>query len=49
MRWGEIVGLEREFVRPASVRVEWQLYELDSGEFERCPPKDDRLLRVRQV
>ncbi|WP_123981603.1 LacI family DNA-binding transcriptional regulator [Streptomyces sp. Ag109_O5-1] len=41
MRWGEIVGLERKFVRPASVRVEWQLYELDSGEFERCPPKDD--------
>jgi hypothetical protein len=21
--------------------VEWQLYELDSGEFHRCPPKDD--------
>ncbi|MQY14977.1 hypothetical protein SRB5_51540 [Streptomyces sp. RB5] len=41
MRWGEIVGLERQFVRPASVRVEWQLYELDSGQFERCPPKDD--------
>lgn len=41
MRWGEIVGLERKFVRPTAVRVEWQLYELDSGEFERCPPKDD--------
>jgi hypothetical protein len=41
MRWGEIVGLERKFVRPAAVRVEWPLYELDSGEFERCPPKDD--------
>jgi integrase len=41
MRWGEIVGLETEFLRPAAVRVEWQLYELDSGEFERCPPKDD--------
>lgn len=25
MRWGEIVGLERQFVRPAAVRVEWQL------------------------
>lgn len=23
------------------MRVEWQLYELDSGKFERCPPKDD--------
>ncbi|MGW0833979.1 LacI family DNA-binding transcriptional regulator [Streptomyces prunicolor] len=41
MRWGEVVGLETEFLRPAAVRVEWQLYELDSGEFERCPPKDD--------
>ncbi|MGW6456276.1 tyrosine-type recombinase/integrase [Streptomyces sp. NPDC055078] len=41
MRWGEIVGLEIEFVRPKSVRVEWQLAELDTGELERCPPKDD--------
>ncbi|MGW6572886.1 LacI family DNA-binding transcriptional regulator [Streptomyces sp. NPDC054945] len=41
MRWAEIVGLETEFVRRDSVRVEWQLYELDNGEFVRCPPKDD--------
>ncbi len=41
MRWGEMVGLETEFVRPKSVRVEWQLYELDTGELRRCPPKDD--------
>ena len=41
MRWGEIVGLETEFARPGSVRVEWQLYELDSGEMVRVPPKDD--------
>jgi len=41
MRWGEVVGLEAEFVRPKTVRVEWQLYELDTGEFHRCPPKDD--------
>lgn len=41
MRWGEIVGLETEFARQGSVRVEWQLYELDSGELVRCPPKDD--------
>ncbi|MFE2426592.1 LacI family DNA-binding transcriptional regulator [Streptomyces sp. NPDC059373] len=41
MRWGEIVGLEREFARSSAVRVEWQLYELDSGEMVRCPPKDD--------
>ncbi|WP_338677554.1 LacI family DNA-binding transcriptional regulator [Streptomyces sp. SCSIO 30461] len=41
MRWGEIVGLETRFVRNAAVRVEWQLYELDSGELHHCPPKDD--------
>lgn len=40
-RWGEIVGLEAEFVRPNAFRVEWQLYELDTGELVRCPPKDD--------
>ncbi|MER7969854.1 LacI family DNA-binding transcriptional regulator [Streptomyces sp. NPDC096080] len=40
-RWGEIVGLETAFVRPAAFRVEWQLYELDTGELVRCPPKDD--------
>ncbi len=41
MRWGEIVGLETEYARPGSVRVEWQLYELDRGELIRCLPKDD--------
>ncbi|MEW2095117.1 LacI family DNA-binding transcriptional regulator [Streptomyces halstedii] len=41
MRWGEIVGLETEFARPGIVRVEWQLYELDTGEMVRVPPKDD--------
>lgn len=41
MRWGELVGLETEFVRPNSVRIEWQLYELDTGEFDRKEPKDD--------
>jgi integrase len=40
-RWGEIVGLETEFVRPNALRIEWQLYELDTGELVRCPPKDD--------
>ncbi|WP_371791233.1 LacI family DNA-binding transcriptional regulator [Streptomyces sp. NBC_01471] len=40
-RWGEVVGLETEFVRPGGFRVEWQLYELDTGELVRCPPKDD--------
>ncbi|QSB14558.1 LacI family DNA-binding transcriptional regulator [Natronosporangium hydrolyticum] len=41
IRWGELVGLETEFIRPGAVRVEWQLYELDTGELVRCPPKDD--------
>jgi integrase len=41
MRWGELVGLEPQFVRPGAIRVEWQLYELDGGELHRCPPKDD--------
>jgi hypothetical protein len=33
MRWAELVGLETEFVRRGSIRVEWQSYELDTGEF----------------
>ncbi|MEV0715638.1 LacI family DNA-binding transcriptional regulator [Asanoa sp. NPDC050611] len=41
MRWGELVGLEPEYVRETGIRVEWQLYELDNGEFHRCPPKDE--------
>lgn len=41
MRWGESVGLETKFVRPGSIRIEWQLYELGTGELHRCPPKDD--------
>ncbi|MGP4115484.1 LacI family DNA-binding transcriptional regulator [Streptomyces sp. 4N509B] len=40
-RWAEVVGLETVFVRPGAFRVEWQLYELDTGELVRCPPKDD--------
>ena len=41
MRWGEIVGLETQYARLGSVRIEHQLYELDTGELHRCPPKDD--------
>ncbi|MGW1989676.1 LacI family DNA-binding transcriptional regulator [Embleya sp. NPDC001921] len=43
VRWGELVGLETEFVHmsPRSFAIEWQLYELDTGELSRCPPKDD--------
>ena len=40
MRWGEMVGLETRYLRPDSVRVEWQLYELEAA-MHRCPPKDD--------
>ena len=40
IRWGELVGLETVYVRPSALRVEWQLYELDTGEFRRCLPKD---------
>jgi integrase len=41
LRWGELVGLEVAYARPAAVRVEWQLYELDNGKLLRCPPKDE--------
>src|SRR5262249_11892902 len=38
-RWGELVGLEAQYLRTGAVRVEWQLYELDNGQLIRCPPK----------
>ena len=41
MRWGELVGLEPQYVRAGAIRVEHQLYELDTGALVRCPPKDD--------
>jgi hypothetical protein len=41
IRFGELVGLETKFVRRNSIQIEWQLYELDSGELVRVPPKDD--------
>ena len=41
IRWGELVGLETEYARLRSLRVEAQLYELDTSELHRCPPKDD--------
>jgi integrase len=39
MRWGEAIGLEREYVRQHTIQVEWQLREIDR--FHRLPPKDD--------
>ncbi len=29
LRWGEAIGLERDFVRPAEIHVEWQLREIN--------------------
>jgi integrase len=40
LRWGELVGLETQYVRSGAIRAEWQLYELDNGQLYRCPPKD---------
>lgn len=41
IRWGELVGLEQRYLRRGTLRIEWQLYELDTGELVKCPPKDD--------
>jgi integrase len=40
LRWGEVIGLERDYVRPGEIHVEWQLREV-GGVFHRLPPKDD--------
>lgn len=40
MRWGEAIGLEREFCLPGLINLEWQLHEI-KGAFHRLPPKDD--------
>ena len=40
MRWGETIGLERDFVHDDEIHVEWQLREIRST-FHRLPPKDD--------
>ncbi|MEU0883652.1 LacI family DNA-binding transcriptional regulator [Lentzea sp. NPDC005914] len=46
MRWGELVGLETEYARLGSIQVEHQLYELDTSELHRCPPKDDSYRKI---
>jgi hypothetical protein len=41
---GAVVGGSQgptEYVRTDAIRIEWQLYELDTGDLLRCPPKDD--------
>jgi integrase len=40
LRLGETVGLEREYVRAGTLRVEHQLHEVE-GKLIRQPPKDD--------
>jgi hypothetical protein len=40
MRWAELIGLEPQYVRLRSIRVEQQLWE-DDGIFHLQPPKDD--------
>jgi integrase len=40
MRWAERVGLQPKYVRPHSLRVDWQLEE-DGGKLYLLPPKDD--------
>jgi integrase len=39
MRWGEAIGLEREYLCDSLINVELQLREV--GTFHRLPPKDD--------
>ena len=41
MRWAELIGLERPYFRMSTVRVEWQLEELDDGTWIRQAPKED--------
>ncbi len=40
LRWGEVIGLERGYLHPGEIHVEWQLRELNDR-FHRLPPKDD--------
>jgi hypothetical protein len=40
LRWGEAIGLERDYAHPGEIHVEWQLHEIN-GRFHRLAPKDD--------
>lgn len=39
-RWGETVGLQRKYVSPGKVDIEWQLQEIKNRWYV-APPKDD--------
>jgi hypothetical protein len=45
MRWGEAQGLERPYVLPDHIQLDWQLREI-SGKFGKAPPKDDSDRRI---
>ncbi|MEU4410661.1 hypothetical protein AB0F88_39675 [Streptosporangium sp. NPDC023963] len=40
LRWGEAMGLQRNYVKLGSIRIDWQLLEA-GGRFYLMPPKDD--------
>ncbi|MBN6054578.1 hypothetical protein JYK22_21730, partial [Nonomuraea sp. RK-328] len=40
LRYGELIGLQREYVKLGVIRIDWQLIEVD-GKFYLGPPKDD--------
>lgn len=40
-RWGELIGLERQYFRMSTMRIEHQLGELDDGTFLKAGPKED--------
>lgn len=40
LRYGELFGLQRQYVRLGQIRVDWQLIE-SGGDFYLGPPKDD--------
>ncbi|MFJ9889847.1 LacI family DNA-binding transcriptional regulator [Streptomyces sp. NPDC091287] len=46
IRWGETVGLDRQYVTPGGIQVQEQLYELNDGSFARGAPKNDSFRTV---
>ena len=40
LRFGEVIGLQRDSLTLSQLRVDWQLYELDNGSIIRKLPKD---------
>ncbi|MEV4247027.1 hypothetical protein AB0J63_26885 [Streptosporangium canum] len=40
LRWGEVMGLQPQYVKLGQMRVDWQMVEV-GGKFYLLPPKDD--------